>query len=696
MQESCHKEAPVIAIVMPVFNCASWLERSLGSVCAQTMVDWQCVCVDDGSTDGSARILDDMCHRDSRFHVVHQSNHGVSVARNRALDWLDRQQSKARYLVFVDADDVWAPELLARTLSVFGEGAGQPLDAVVFDYIKVAAYVDGKAIPFAPHGKAYSLAQPLAWIIEKRALGTWQFVYRMNAVAGLRFDPDLSDNEDMVFILRFLARHPVCAHLEGALYAYCQSPNSVCRKSLSLSTFKSRFRAIEECWQAFSAASPVEKNILRHDLFPGLVHDYWKQIRKRIPDASVRTIAFRMAAQATLRCYRSHLIGFRGGAFRDKIRLLQLILGNRRLRGRRVVSETGVCPPEAQELNLISPQGGVSDTGLCPRLTIVLTVFNGERFLRDALESLQKQTFRDWVCVCVDDGSTDASSGILQDFAKRDHRFQVVHQRNLGPSLARQTGLEAVKTAYCYFMDADDLLHPSALAWFMAVAETTHADCVFGDSRSFTDHPDFSCLTAPSYERLKFMDFLQRVCRMAIPVTVWNKLYKTALLRRQGFPPWVGGGEDSVWWFRFCLGLRSSTLAHLCIPTYAYRQSPRSLFNHQDLSWVMSYTHAFTKIDEIVFSSWPDEAGGRNMLMRDLKQIYQAIMRNFVMTHAVDHDPALAFQLSSLFNTVLDPRVLVITRLNLRLRYRLLVGRHWTCLRLSVLTTAQKYRRSDL
>lgn len=91
---------PKFSIIIPVYNVAPYLRECLDSVLAQTFTDWEAICVDDGSTDDSGAILDEYAANDSRFHVTHQANAGVSAARNVALD-----VARGEWLAFADGDD---------------------------------------------------------------------------------------------------------------------------------------------------------------------------------------------------------------------------------------------------------------------------------------------------------------------------------------------------------------------------------------------------------------------------------------------------------------------------------------------------------------------------------------------------------------------------------------------------------------
>ena len=93
------------------------------------------------------------------------------------------------------------------------------------------------------------------------------------------------------------------------------------------------------------------------------------------------------------------------------------------------------------------------------KLTVVVPVFNVERYLRDCLDSLLNQTFKNFDIVCVNDASVDSSAEILDEYAKKDCRLKVVTKvKNQGLGYARNTGLENSESDYVIFLDSDDYL----------------------------------------------------------------------------------------------------------------------------------------------------------------------------------------------------------------------------------------------
>lgn len=97
------------------------------------------------------------------------------------------------------------------------------------------------------------------------------------------------------------------------------------------------------------------------------------------------------------------------------------------------------------------------------RFSVIIPVYNVEKFLQVCLESLIGQSFPDWEAICVDDGSSDGSAAILADFASRDSRIKVISQSNAGTATARNTGLRSAQGDYIFFLDSDDWLEPDSL-----------------------------------------------------------------------------------------------------------------------------------------------------------------------------------------------------------------------------------------
>lgn len=173
---------------------------------------------------------------------------------------------------------------------------------------------------------------------------------------------------------------------------------------------------------------------------------------------------------------------------------------------------------------------------------IVVPVYNAKKTLKNCVKSVQKQTYRNWKIVLVDDGSTDGSDRLCDVFAAQDSRIISVHQENAGPSAARRKGVSLVsQDDYCCFLDSDDALPRDALRILVEEIERSGAELVCGNmqrvfkgmklSQSFTP-PCF--LNPKSYANEEILSELYISCFgiSDLPMSLWAKIYKASKLKR--------------------------------------------------------------------------------------------------------------------------------------------------------------------
>ncbi len=120
-------------------------------------------------------------------------------------------------------------------------------------------------------------------------------------------------------------------------------------------------------------------------------------------------------------------------------------------------------------------------------ISVIIPVYNVEKYLRECVDSVLCQTYQNVEIILVNDGSTDSSGEICDEYVEKDERVTVIHQKNGGPSITRNTGLENANGKYIYFLDSDDYIENNALELLVNTAESNNADLVFFDARSFSD-----------------------------------------------------------------------------------------------------------------------------------------------------------------------------------------------------------------
>ena len=215
-----------------------------------------------------------------------------------------------------------------------------------------------------------------------------------------------------------------------------------------------------------------------------------------------------------------------------------------------------------------------------PKISIIIPIYNVEKYLKRCLDSVLNQTFQDWTAICVDDGSPDNSGKIADEYAKKDKRFIVIHKENGGVSDARNIALKKVKTEYVMYLDSDDFIHPQTLEIMYNKAVEKNVDLVIAriDKISQDAKIDtFDVFTNIDYivtdNILKYAaerDGIKSkfaVKRMYLP----GKLYKTDLIKDIVSPTDVRICED-FYWLSDCYAKLPKTLI-MNIPLYYYVQN---------------------------------------------------------------------------------------------------------------------------
>lgn len=175
------------------------------------------------------------------------------------------------------------------------------------------------------------------------------------------------------------------------------------------------------------------------------------------------------------------------------------------------------------------------------RVSVIIPVYNGERYLRECLDAVQGQTLKEIEVLCIDDGSTDGTLGILRHFEEMDSRFRVIHQANAGAAKARNQGLALARGKYLSFLDADDYFEPDMLEKAWKAAEREQADIVvfrgdrYDDTLEQTIPMNYSIKTGqlPEKNPFSYKDVPEHIFTVFVG-WAWDKLYRTEFVKREG------------------------------------------------------------------------------------------------------------------------------------------------------------------
>lgn len=221
----------MISIIVPVYNLNGYLAESVGSILRSTVDDFELILVDDGSTDGSGELCDDLATRDSRIRVLHKQNAGVAEARNSGLE-----MATGEYIMFVDGDDQIHPLMMEWLLKAIQSGDH---DFAMVYGIKVKEQdvkaLDQRRDQEMPQPKPITqrdyISQMFAVNFQYQVV--WNKLYRKSLVKDLAFRN--TGAEDLEWLNRMALRMRSAVLVEQEMYYYIHRLNSLMRSGITMS-----------------------------------------------------------------------------------------------------------------------------------------------------------------------------------------------------------------------------------------------------------------------------------------------------------------------------------------------------------------------------------------------------------------------------------------------------------------------------
>lgn len=253
---------PSISIIVPIYNREQWLSDCLDSILAQTFTNWECILVDDGSTDNSLNIAQEYAANDGRFIVFSQENQGVSAARNLGLD-----HAQGKWVTFVDSDDEIAPDYL-EILHKLGEENNADLVNASSNF-----YYNGKKTwEIILNETIYTFQEEdFGNYFNNRLPGIIK-LYRHNHIRehNLRFDTKFHFAEDLIFSIQFYLHAQRFATSSKAIYKYYKrddDQNQLHKQFYDFQTERELYNKIVSYYEQMIARYPHHKKQL---IFRGL------------------------------------------------------------------------------------------------------------------------------------------------------------------------------------------------------------------------------------------------------------------------------------------------------------------------------------------------------------------------------------------------------------------------------------------
>ena len=280
-------------------------------------------------------------------------------------------------------------------------------------------------------------------------------------------------------------------------------------------------------------------------------------------------------------------------------------------------------------------EDGHSRSAACswdPLVSVIIPVFNVAPYLREALDSVVQQTWPHLEIIIVDDGSTDGSGKICDEY-RADARVQVIHQENRGLSAARNAGLDRAAGEYIAFLDSDDAWHPDFIRKLMGAMENADiAICQYEVHRLKLDTRGQICPAAQKgfYSR---KEALRALVEGTINVSVWNKLFRKELWTEIRFPEGHNYEDIDTTCRVFDLCSRISFLDE---PLYLYRKRPGSITRTGSRKNKDDWTLACRHLEAFVETHIPEVFDEKHL--KKARQSRLSVMLRFYAKGYVDEE----------------------------------------------------------
>ena len=512
----------LISIIVPIYNVEEYLRECLDSIQKQTYPNFECIMVNDGSTDNSKQIAEEYLV-DSRFKLINQSNQGLSSARNTGIS---RIREESTFVAFVDSDDYVYPNFL-ETLVEYIEEDVDIIEGMVEHYHNGNIYY----FPQVEHYKV--ILETVAEKLEKLALerirnGVFPKLIRRELLND-NFFPEGWLFEDLAVVPELVTNSTKWVKIQETVYTYRIRDNSIITSSFSekdLDIFKifEKF----DCFfkdESLNIKTWVEKLKLLHI-------NYRSQ---KVPNQYIERYQ------------------------KEKEKILSQI-------------------EEYEKGELIS---------------IIVPIYNVENYLRQCLDSIVAQTYQNFECLLINDGSPDNSADICREYVSKDSRFRYFEKENGGVSSARNLGIEHSKGEYITFIDSDDwvdsdyleVLYNSLVDERADIAISTYKRFEMGDNCWYV-HAFQRGYDKKVFTNKKFMDELLSLDGFDNSYRfVSGKLVHRNMLENIAFNVATTFGEDMEFWFK--IYMVSDRVVYVNKDTYNYRTDER-ISKHLTLDAVRS------------------------------------------------------------------------------------------------------------
>lgn len=490
------QNTPKISVIIPVYNVEKYLRQCLDSIVNQTLQEIEIICINDGSSDSSQEILEEYAAKDKRITVLKQQNSGQGAARNHGM-----KIATAPYMYFVDSDDWIDLHCLEKLYTKMSETDADICTLGVYAYDEtLKQFVNLYYLSMGCYKNRP--AEICCWRdIKSTIFRRWGPPFKIYKTKFLRQNnilfPQGVQFEDVMFHLRcMILAQKITFCDENLAYYRRNRPQSIMDNGKTDNIVFDVFCFLRDSYDFLQ-----QQNV-------------YNDLRQEYARFVLDQLAFHLSRMAPQfkEDFTAHAKEF----------CLTHNLAN-------------CWQPYPQLYPLYKQVFG------CPyKVSIIIPVYNAEKYLHQCLDSVVNQTLHEIEIICINDGSTDSSLQILEEYASKDSRIKVMTQENAGIGAARNIGIKHSHAKGIMFVDSDDYIADDMVEKMYNSMRTHQADVVvcdanilFDDDINSNQQIRFNDTADSWFEKFRKPEGLYKTetdVRAHIAPVVWNKLYKSDII----------------------------------------------------------------------------------------------------------------------------------------------------------------------
>lgn len=528
--ENCENNIKV-SVIVPCYNVSAYIRECLDSLVYQTLEEIEIICVNDGSTDNTPEILREYAQKDSRIKIIDKQNSGYGNTMNMGID-----AARGEYIGILESDDYVMVDMYE---SLYNTAAENNLDFVKADFYRF--FNENGKLELFHNSITNSKKQYYNKIMRPRdviesfrfVMNTWSGIYkrsfimenniRHNETPGASFQDNgfwfqtfaLAERAMFVNKPYYMNRRDnpdSSVHNKGKVYAVQYEYDRI--REFIDSHSEKLHHLVPIIWYKKYRNYMFTYNRIAEEYKEDFLDNFSREFHEAENAGELDYSLFGSNEAEKLKNIMSDPSAFYMNDFAERMK------------------------SDRQDYNFgkSTSDGRNSDN---PSVSVIVPAYNIEKYIRQALDSIVRQSLSDIEIICIDDGSTDNTLAIIQEYAAKDDRFKVLVQKNQGAGAARNKGLAIARGECLSFLDGDDFFEYDMLETAYRKMQQTKADIAvyqvnaYDNDTGVTSYCEigFRKEYIPKKDVFSYQD-MKRYIFNAFQNWPWNKMFRRSFIQR--------------------------------------------------------------------------------------------------------------------------------------------------------------------